>query len=97
MQSTIILISSAPAMRGSALGVLGQCIGVAALGGLAVGAVAELFSAQVAVGISALMGIVLLIPVLAFTPLTRRPITAPEEDEAAELGASGLGGTQSAE
>ena len=50
MQSTIILISSAPAMRGSALGVLGQCIGVAALGGLAVGAVADLFSAQVAVG-----------------------------------------------
>ena len=97
MQSTIILISSAPAMRGSALGVLGQCIGVAALGGLAVGAVAELFSAQVAVGISALMGIALLIPVLAFTPLARRPVTAPEEDEAAELGASGLVGTQPVE
>ena len=97
MQSTIILISSAPAMRGSALGVLGQCIGVAALGGLVVGAVAELFSAQIAVGISALMGIALLIPVLAFTPLARRPVTAPEEDEAAELGASGLVGTQPVE
>jgi len=97
MQSTIILISSAPAMRGSALGVLGQCIGVAALGGLAVGAVAELFSAQVAVGISALMGIALLIPVLAITPLARRPIAPAEDDEVAEPGAGGLGGTQTTE
>ena len=97
MQSTIILISSTPAMRGSTLGVLGQCIGVAALGGLAVGAVAELFSAQVAVGISALLGIVLLIPVLAITPLVRRPVTAPEEDEVAEPGASGLDRTQTSD
>ena len=97
MQSTIILISSSPAMRGSALGVLGQCIGVAALGGLAVGAVADFFSAQVAVGISALMGIALLIPVLAITPLAWRPVTAPEEDEVAEPGTSGLGGTQTTE
>ena len=97
MQSTIILISSAPAMRGSALGVLGQCIGVAALGGLVVGAVADLFNAQVAVGISALMGIALLIPVLAITPLAWRPIAAPEESEVAEPGASGLGGTPTTE
>ncbi len=93
MQSTIILIASWPAMRGSALGVLGQCIGVAALGGLAVGAVADLFSAQVAVGISALLGITLLIPVLIITPLARRPVTSPEEDDVAESRASGLGET----
>lgn len=93
MQSTIILISSTPAMRGSAIGVLGQCIGVAALGGLAVGAVADWFSAQVAVGISAILGIALLIPVLILTPLAWRPVTAPEE-EALEPEASELGGTQ---
>ena len=94
MQSTIILISSSPAMRGSTLGVLGQCIGVAALGGLAVGAMADFFSAQIAVGISALMGIALLIPVLVFTPLARRPVTSPEQDEVSEPGASGFGDTQ---
>lgn len=94
MQSTIILIASSPAMRGSALGVLGQCIGVAAVGGLAVGAVADLFSAQVAVAISSLLGIVLLIPVLIFTPLARRPVTPPEEDDVEEPNASGLDGTQ---
>ena len=95
MQSTIILIASSPAMRGSALGVLGQCIGVAALGGLAVGAIADFFSAQVAVGISSLLGITLLIPVLIITPLARRPVTAPEEDELAEPETSGLGETHS--
>ena len=80
MQSTIILIASSQAMRGSSLGVLGQCIGVAALGGLAVGAVADLLSAQIAVGISALLGILLLIPVILLTPLFHRPVTSPEED-----------------
>lgn len=95
MQSTIILISSSPAMRGSTLGVLGQCIGVAALGGLAVGAMADLFSAQAAVGISALLGITLLIPVLIITPLARRAITDLEEDDVAETRASGLSETQS--
>lgn len=95
MQSTIILIASSPAMRGSALGVLGQCIGVAALGGLAVGAIADFFSAQVAVGISSLLGITLLIPVLIITPLARRPVTAPEEDELAEPETNGLGETHS--
>ena len=34
MQSTIIMIAAAPAMRGTALGVLGQCIGSAAIGGI---------------------------------------------------------------
>ena len=47
MQSTIILISSEPEMRGPALGMLGQCIGVAAVGGLAVGIVANFFSAHI--------------------------------------------------
>lgn len=86
MQSTIILIASSQAMRGSSLGVLGQCIGVAALGGLAVGAVADFLSAQIAVGISALLGILLLIPVIIMTPLFHRQVTSPQEDVGAELG-----------
>ena len=77
MQSTIILISSEPEMRGTALGMLGQCIGVAAVGGLAVGVVANYFSAQTAVAMSVSLGLLLLIPVLSFSPLLRRPISPP--------------------
>ena len=79
MQSTIILISSEPEMRGTALGMLGQCIGVAAVGGLAVGVVAYYFSAQAAVAMSVSLGLLLLIPVLSFSPLLRRPISPPAE------------------
>ena len=87
MQSTIILISASPQMRGSALGVLGQCIGVSAFGGLLVGAVANFLSAHVAVAISVSLGLVLLVPVISFSPLARRPITPPEE--LADTSASG--------
>jgi len=79
MQSTIILISSEPEMRGTALGMLGQCIGVAAVGGLAVGVVANYFSAQAAVAMSVSLGLLLLIPVLSFSPLLRRPISPSGE------------------
>ena len=79
MQSTIILISSEPEMRGTALGMLGQCIGVAAVGGLAVGVVANYFSAQAAVAMSVSLGLLLLIPVLSFSPLLRGPISPPAE------------------
>ena len=79
MQSTIILISSEPEMRGTALGMLGQCIGVAAVGGLAVGVGANYFSAQAAVAMSVSLGLLLLIPVLSFSPLLRRPISPPGE------------------
>ena len=80
MQSTIILISATPEMRGTALGVLGQCIGVAALGGLMMGAVANFFDAQVAIAVSALAGLLLLAPVVALSPLVRQPISPPETD-----------------
>ena len=77
MQSTIILISSEPEMRGTALGMLGQCIGVAAVGGLAVGIVANFFSAHIAVAISVSLGLALLVPAMFFSPLVRSPITPP--------------------
>lgn len=79
MQSTIILISAEPEMRGTALGMLGQCIGVAAVGGLAVGVVANFFSAQAAVAMSVSLGLVLLLPAVFFSPLVRRPISPPDE------------------
>ena len=79
MQSTIILISAEPEMRGTALGMLGQCIGVAAVGGLAVGIVANFFSAQAAVAMSVSLGLVLLLPAVFFSSLVRRPIAQAEE------------------
>jgi len=82
MQSTIILISAEPEMRGTALGMLGQCIGVAAVGGLAVGIVANYFSAQIAVAMSVSLGLLLLAPAVFFSPLIRRPISAPTEGTA---------------
>tara|TARA_B100000809_G_C15101580_1_gene517107 strand:- start:144 stop:1412 length:1269 start_codon:yes stop_codon:yes gene_type:complete len=79
MQSTIILISAEPEMRGTALGMLGQCIGVAAVGGLAVGIVANFFSAQAAVAMSVSLGLILLVPAVFFSPLVRKPVTPPVE------------------
>ncbi len=79
MQSTIIMLSSPTDIRGATLGVLGQCIGVAAVGGAIVGLVAEYFSAQVAVALSTGLGLVLLIPVMIFTPLIKSPIS-PADD-----------------
>ena len=79
MQSTIILIAAKPDMRGTALGMNGECIGIAAVGGLAVGVVANYLGAQAAVVINVSLGLLLLAPVLVFSPLVRRPITPPEE------------------
>ncbi|SVB05189.1 uncharacterized protein METZ01_LOCUS158043 [marine metagenome] len=79
MQSTIIMISAEPEMRGTALGMLGQCIGVAAVGGLAVGVVANFFGAQAAVAMSVSLGLILLVPAVFFSPLIRRPIAPPGE------------------
>lgn len=87
MQSTIILISATPEMRGTALGVLGQCIGVAALGGLVMGAVANFFGAQVAIAINALVGLLLIAPVIGLSPLVRQPISPPEIDP--QIGSGG--------
>ena len=86
MQNTIILISATPEMRGRALGVLGQCIGVAALGGLAVGGIANYYDARIAVAISAIIGLVLLAPVIALSPLVRHPIMPPDTVDEARSG-----------
>ena len=79
MQSTIIMLSSPPEIRGAALGVLGQCIGVAAVGGVIVGLLADYLSAHIAVALSTGLGLTLLIPVMLFTPLVKSPIAPAEE------------------
>ena len=86
MQSTIIMIAATPDMRGTSLGVLGQCIGVAAVGGLVVGQVAEWVAANVAVGMSTGLGLVLFVTLIPFSSLVRRPIAPPEEQELAPEG-----------
>ena len=88
MQSTIIMVAATPDMRGTALGVLGQCIGVAAIGGVAVGLVAEALSARAAVGLSTGLGLALLVLIIPLSPLVRRPITPPEETPARAEGAA---------
>ena len=84
MQSTIILITASPEKRGTSLGVLGLCIGVAAFGGLLIGAVADLMSARIAVAISSSLGLLLLVPLIAFSPLVWRAITPADTAETNE-------------
>jgi MFS family permease len=74
MQSTIILLSAAPGMRGRAVGILGLCIGATPLGLLELGAIATLVSAPVAIGLNAVTALVLLLPVLMLTPLFSSPV-----------------------
>jgi MFS family permease len=73
MQSTIILLSAAPGMRGRAVGILGLCIGSTPLGLLELGVVASLFGAPAAIGFNAGMALMLMLPVVALTPLMGHP------------------------
>ena len=88
MQSTIIMIAATPEVRGVSLGVLGHCIGVSAAGAVVVGQLSEYLDANVAVGISTGLGLFLLITLIPFSPLVKRPITPAEEPEGAEEGAT---------
>ena len=88
MQSTIIMIAARPDMRGTLLGVLGHCIGIAALGGLVVGKMGDVVGAHYAVAISTGLGLFLLVVLIPLSPLVRRPIVPPDEPEAALAGTS---------
>ena len=77
MQSSIMLLSAAPERRGTAIGVLSLCIGAGPLGMLELGAMATLLSPQVAIGINATTGLLLMVPVLLLTPLAMRPTAPP--------------------
>ncbi|MBI4305263.1 MAG: MFS transporter, partial [Chloroflexi bacterium] len=72
MQSTLMLISTAPEMRGRVMGVLVVCIGAGPVGSLHVGLLASLFGAPVALMVIALEGLVALGVAAVVWPELRR-------------------------
>jgi MFS family permease len=77
MQSTITLLAAPREMRGRMMGLLSVCIGAGTpLGTLEIGALATL-STKWSISGNALLGLLLLLPVLGLGPLVRRPLTQP--------------------
>ena len=78
MQSSITMLAAPQGMRGRMVGLLSFCIGVGTpLGGLEMGALAAAFTIQGAISANVVVGLLLLVPVLAFTPLISRPLSQP--------------------
>jgi MFS family permease len=78
MQSTITMLVTPPAMRGRMMGLLSVCIGVATpLGTLEIGVLAAAFTVQHAIAVNALVGLLLLAPAVALTPLVWQRIPQP--------------------
>ena len=78
MQSTMTMLVTPPAMRGRMLGLLGVCIGAATpLGTLEIGVLAAAFTVQHAIAGNALVGLLLLAPAVALTPLVWQRIPQP--------------------
>ena len=79
MQSTLVMLRSREEMRGRALGVISLAIGAGPLGALMVGAIASMSSTPFAIGIDAVLGIVLLSSVALLMPsLWRQPMVSDE-------------------
>lgn len=75
MQSTILLLSSPPAMRGRIMGSQGLVNGLGHLvGGSEIGAIASAFGISLAIGLNAGVGLLLILPVILLTPLVWRPV-----------------------
>jgi hypothetical protein len=81
MQSTILLLETQPEMRGRVMGAQGTVNGLGHLiGGSEIGAIASAFGIGLAIGINAGAGLLLILTVIALTPLVRRPVgTYPDE------------------
>ena len=92
MQSTILLLSSAPEMRGRAMGAQGTVNGLGHLvGDYEIAAVASLFGIGLAIGLNAGVGLLLILPVALLTPLIFRQVeTRPEKASTAEEALAGL-------
>jgi len=86
MQSTIILLSAAPGMRGRAVGILGLCIGSTPLGLLELGALAAMVGVPAAIGLNAGLGLLLWLSIIAFTPLLPGPQKPEPASSSAALG-----------
>ena len=77
MQSSLAMLHAPPHMRGQVLGIVGVCIGVSTpIGTLEMGALATAFSTQLAISLSALAGLLLMVPVIRLLPIASSP--APE-------------------
>jgi len=78
MQSTMTMLATPPTMRGRMMGLLSVCIGASTpLGTLAMGLMATTATIQYAITLSALVGLVLLIPAIVLTPLLWQRLTSP--------------------
>lgn len=78
MQSTITMLVTPPAMRGRMMGLLSVCIGASTpLGTLEIGVLATIFTVQHAIAANALVGLLLLAPVVALTPLVWQCVSPP--------------------
>ena len=85
MQSTILLLSSPPEMRGRIMGSQGLVNGLGHLiGGVEIGAIAQAFTISLAIGVNAGAGLLLMLPVILLTPLARRPVEAYQRVAAAD-------------
>lgn len=79
MQSSIMMLSSPPEMRGQMMGLLSFCIGIAnLLGALEISAAVSWLPLQYTIALHALAGLALLVPAVLFTPLARRPLSPAE-------------------
>ncbi len=87
MQGTILLLASAPEMRGRTMGAQGVTNGLGQLiGGTEIGAIASAFGITMAIGLNAGAGILLILLVMILTPLVKRQVAGPDahpEDQVA--------------
>ena len=86
MQSTILLLSSAPEMRGRTMGAQGTVNGLGHLvGDYEIAAIASIFGIGLAIGLNAGAGLLLILPVTLLTPLIFQQVgTRPENASPAE-------------
>jgi MFS family permease len=85
-QSTLMLLVSPPAVRARAMGALAICIGIAPLGMLHLGWLAEHLGAPLAVALSAAVGAVAVIAVMALFPRLIKPDLPRVEGGGANVG-----------
>ena len=83
MQSSILLLRSPPEMRGRIMGSQGLVNGVGHLiGGVGIGSIAQAFTISIAIGFNAAASMLLMLPVILFTPLVWRPVDLYRRPEA---------------
>ena len=83
MQSAVTMLATPHDMRGRMMGLLSVCIGVGTpLGAFEMGLVASAISIQWAIALNAVVGLVLLVPAIIFTPLAWKPLPQAEPVDA---------------